>query len=388
VKDATRTVHGPDQQRTGSLVTPIAQTSTFVAASTAAIDDLYEGRATGHVYTRYGNPTVESCARRIAELEELDGCLLAGSGMAAIALTALTFARPGGRFLANEDLYGGTAKLFELVLPRLGVTVERFPTTDAAALDHLLATGPADLVYLESPTNPTNRLVPLAEVATIARRHAVPTAIDSTFATPLCCKPARLGIDIVIHSATKYLGGHSDLMAGAVCAPRALLDRLEATHRVTGGILDPHAAYLLERGLKTLSVRLERILATSMRLAAYLERHAKVTRVHYPGLPSHPQHALARAQMPGGAGGVVSFDLPGGKPAAARFADALHLFRNAASLGGVESLITLPIVQSHRGQSEAQLARQGIVAGTVRLAIGVEDAGDLEADVAQALERA
>lgn len=388
MRDATRAVHGPAPHSEGPLTTPIAQTTTFIARSTAELDDIYEGRATGHLYTRYGNPTLDSAAARVAALEERDGALLCASGMAAITLVALTFARSGGRVLAVEDLYGGTARLFDALLPRLGMTVERFPTGDAGALEALLAAGPAELVYLESPTNPTLRLAPLARIAELARRHGAVTAVDSTFATPINTRPARFGVDVVIHSVTKYLGGHSDVMGGAVAAPRGLLERLDATHRVTGAIMDPHAAFLLERGTKTLAVRMRHINASAQRLASALVAHPLVTRVHYPGLPAHPQHVLAREQMPGGFGGVVAFDLPGGKAQAARFADSLRIVRNAASLGGVESLVTIPVVQSHRGQTATELARSGIVPGTVRLSVGLEDPDDVVEDVLQALDAA
>ena len=385
--DSTRAVHPPDQERDGPLVQPIVAASTFLAPSQHELDERYEGRSPGLLYTRYGNPTVAHAAAHLAALEGTEGAILCGSGMAAITLILLGLCRAGGRVVASGDLYGGTTKLFRTLLPRLGMTVETFASDDVAGLARLLER-PAELVYLESPTNPTLRLVPLDEVATVARAHGVPTAVDSTFATPILCKPARLGVDVIVHSATKFLGGHSDLLGGAVCASGAHLAALEATHRMTGALLDPHAAFLLDRGVKTLALRVACASTNALHLAHVLAAHPKVTRVHYPGHPSHPQHALARRLLVGGFGGVLSFDLAGGAPAARRFADALGLVRNAASLGGVESLVTLPVVQSHRGQAEADLARSGISPGTVRLSIGIEDLRDLEADLAQALERA
>ncbi len=385
--DSTRAVHAPDQEREGPLVQPVVSSSTFLASSQAELDARYEGRSQGLLYTRYGNPTVAHAAAHLAALEGTDGAILCGSGMAAITLVILGLCKAGGRVVASGDLYGGTTRLFRTLLPRLGIAVDRFASDDVAGLGRLLESS-ADLVYLESPTNPTLRLCPLEEMAALARGRGVPTAVDSTFATPILCKPARLGVDVVLHSATKFLGGHSDLLGGAVCASGAHLATLEATHRMTGALLDPHAAFLLDRGIKTLALRVACASANALHLSHVLGAHEKVTRVHYPGHPSHPQHALARRLLAGGYGGVLSFDLGGGEPAARRFADALGLVRNAASLGGVESLVTLPVVQSHRGQSEEELARSGISTGTVRLSIGIEDVRDLEADLLQALARA
>ncbi len=385
--DSTRAVHPPEQERDGPLVQPIVASSTFLAESQDELDARYTGRSPGLLYTRYGNPTVAHAAAHLAALEGTDGAILCGSGMAAITLVVLGLCRSGGRVVANVDLYGGTTKLFRTLLPRLGIAVDTFASDDVAGLERLLET-PADLVYLESPTNPTLRLVPLDAMARVARARGVPTAVDSTFATPILCKPASLGIDVVLHSATKFLGGHSDLLGGAVCASGAHLAALEATHRMTGALLDPNSAFLLDRGIKTLALRVSCASANALHLAGVLAAHGKVARVHYPGHPSHPQHALALRMLTGGFGGVLSFDLAGGEPAARRFADSLGLVRNAASLGGVESLVTLPVVQSHRGQSAEELARSGITPGTVRLSVGIEDVRDLEADLAAALERA
>jgi len=388
-REATKSVHGDDTgPREGPVTTPIAQTSTFGFLDTQAIDDLYEGRREGHAYSRYSNPTVASAARRVAVLEGGEAGILTASGMGAVTAIVLAHAKAGGRILAVQDTYGGTTALFERILPRFGVRVDRFPTADAKSLERALADGGADLVWLESPTNPTLRLVDLDAVSAIARDAGVPTAIDSTFASPINAKPLAHGIDVVMHSATKYLGGHADLTLGAIVASRKRLAAIEAVARTLGATPDPHAAFLLERGLKTLELRVKRANANAQSLAEWLERHPKVARVHYPGLLSHPQHALARRVMPGGGGGVVSFDLKAGtKAAAVAFADALRLVRNAASLGGVESLVTLPVVQSHRSLSPQQLAASGITPGTVRLACGVEDVGDLRADLDQALAK-
>ncbi|MFA5862935.1 MAG: PLP-dependent transferase, partial [Candidatus Thermoplasmatota archaeon] len=243
---------------------------------------------------------------------------------------------------------------------------------------------PTDLCYLETPTNPTLRLVDLKASAEAARAAGVVTVVDSTFASPVNSKPHALGIDIVIHSATKYLGGHGDLTAGVVCGTKALVSKVHDVGKLLGPTLDPHASFLLERGLKTLPLRVKAANENAQTLAEHLARHAAVHAVHYPGLASHPQHALAKRQMPGGYGGVLSFDVATFEQAK-KFLDRLRVVRNAASLGGVESLCSLPYQQSHRGQPKDVLARSGITEGTVRLAIGVEDAADLIADVDQAL---
>ena len=383
--DRTAAVHGPDAPTPGSLVTPIAQTSTFVLADARSVDDAYEGRLDADVYSRHTNPTLRSVERRLAMLERTEAALVTASGMGAITTVALTLVPAGGRIVATEDLYGGTLSLFAFLRDRHGVRVDYVPTKDPDALRRALRET-ADLVYLESPTNPTLRLVDLKAAGEAARAAGVVSMVDSTFATPVNCRPHDLGIDLVAHSATKYLGGHTDLTAGAVCGPKALVKRVWTMHKLVGSVLDPHAAFLLERGLKTLPLRVKAANENAQRVAERLERHPLVQRVHYPGLASHPQHALAKRQMPSGYGGLLSFDLPSFDDAK-RFLDGIRLVRNAASLGGVESLCSLPLQQSHRNQPPDVLARSGIVPGAVRLAVGIEDADDIIADVEQALER-
>jgi cystathionine beta-lyase/cystathionine gamma-synthase len=383
VGERTAAVHGPRASEPGSLTTPIHQTSTFVLASADDVDAVYEGRREGDVYSRYSNPSVRAVEERVAMLEGAPAAAAYASGMGAITTTVLAFVPPGGRIVANEDLYGGVANFLKWMRDRLGVRVDLVPTTDAAALARALRER-ADLCYLETPTNPTLRLVDLAAAAEAARAAGVPTAVDSTFASPVNSKPRALGVDLVLHSATKYLGGHGDLTAGVVCGSKEHVARVHAVGKMLGPTLDPHAAFLVERGLKTLPLRVKAINANAQAVAEHLARHPAVHAVHYPGLASHPQHALAKRQMPGGYGGVLSFDV-------ATFADAkkvldgFRVIRNAASLGGVESLCSLPYQQSHRGQPKDALARSGITEGTIRLAVGVEDADDLLRDLDQAL---
>jgi len=384
--ESTTGVHGRQASGRGSLTTPIQQTSTFALDSAADVDDVYEGRRTGDVYSRYTNPTLASAADRIAALEGAEAGLVCASGMAAISATVLAFVKSGGRILANEDLYGGTLKLFSILADRYQIKVDFFPSSDTEVLRAALR-APADLVYLETPTNPTLRLVDLRAAAEAARAAGVATVVDSTFASPINSKPLALGIDVVIHSATKYLGGHADITAGAVVGRAAHVKAIDLMQRSFGGMLDPHAAFLLERGVKTLSLRVKAANANAQRIAEHLATHPAVKKVHYPGLASHPQHALAKRQMPGGFGGVVSFDLAG-LAEAKQFLDELRVIRNAASLGGVESLAMISVQQSHRGQPPEVLARCGITPGTVRLALGVEDAVDLVADVDRALAAA
>lgn len=350
------------------------------------VDAVYEGRRAGDVYTRFGNPSFEAVERKLAVLERTESALVTASGMGAISATLLSFVPAGGRIVATEDLYGGVFKLLEWMRRELNVRVDYVPTRDPEALRVALRE-PANLVHLETPTNPTLRLVDLRASAEVARAAGVVSVVDSTFSSPVNSRPHELGVDVVMHSATKYLGGHSDITAGAVCGRREHVQRVAALHRLLGAVLDPHAAFLLERGLRTLPLRVGAANGNAQRMAEALERDGRVLRVHYPGLASHPQHGLAKAQMPGGFGGLLSFDLASFAQAKA-FLSALRLVRNAASLGGVESLCSLPYQQSHRGQAKAMLDRSGIMEGTVRLALGIEEFEDLLSDVDQALAAA
>jgi cystathionine beta-lyase/cystathionine gamma-synthase len=381
--EATLGVHGRRPHARGALTTPIHQTSTFVLESAQDVDDVYEGRRAGDVYTRYSNPTLASVADRIAALEAAEAGIVTSSGMAAISATLLALVPAGGRIVANEDLYGGTLRLLGELEGRHQVRVDLFPSADADALRARLRE-PADVLYVETPTNPTLRLVDLAVAAESARAAGVVCVVDSTFASPVNAKPHALGIDLVLHSATKYLGGHADVTAGAVVGKREHVELVGRMSSLLGGTLDPHAAFLVERGLKTLTLRVRRCNANAQRIAEHLAAHPAVSRVHYPGLASHPQHALAKRQMPGGFGGLLSFDLASFEDAK-RFLDGLRIVRNAASLGGVESLCSLPLQQSHRNQPKEVLDRSGIVPGTVRLAVGVEDVEDLLPDIDGAL---
>lgn len=384
--ESTTGVHGRQAAKPGPLTTPVHQTSTFILESAQHVDDVYAGRREGDVYSRYSNPTLASAADRIAALEGAAAGLVVASGMAAVSSAVMAFVKTGGRIVANEDLYGGTHRLFAELKNRFGIRVDTFPSPDAEALRDLLQER-ADLVYLETPTNPTLRLVDLRVASGLARAAGVVTLVDSTLASPVNSKPHRdLGIDVVLHSATKYLGGHADITAGAVAGSKEHVRRIDIMARLLGGTLDPHAAFLLERGLKTMALRVKTSNANAQTLAEHLSTHPAVRKVHYPGLPTHPQHALAKRQMPGGFGGMLSFDLASFEDAKT-FLDSVRVVKNAASFGGVESLAMISVQQSHRDLPDEVLARSGITRGTVRLAVGVEDAADLVADVDQALAK-
>ncbi|MHB8586635.1 MAG: trans-sulfuration enzyme family protein [Thermoplasmatota archaeon] len=369
-----------------STVTPIHQTATFDFATVEAMDAWYEGRVEGFHYTRYGNPTTAEVEKKIALLEAADAAVVTGSGMAAIVTTLLSLLRTGDRVVSVRDVYGGTYGAMTKLLDRMGVHVDWVPVDDVDALERALST-PAKVVYLETPTNPLLKICDLETSARLARQAGAVSVVDSTFATPIHTQPRTLGVDIVIHSATKALGGHSDISAGAVAGPKKLMDGVLAMHKMVGAVLDPHASFLLDRGLKTLDLRVRQQATNARAIARLLEKASKVRGVHYPGLESHPQHKLAARQMHNGFGSVLSFDLPT-KEAAFRFTNALRHVHNAASLGGVESLVSLPVITSHRSLPAAELAAVGIQPGTVRLAMGVEPIETLEADIVQALAKA
>jgi cystathionine beta-lyase/cystathionine gamma-synthase len=284
--------------------------------------------------------------------------------------------------IASTQLYGGTYRLMRDTLPRLGIRVHPVGC-DLAGVEGLV-NARTRVLYVESPTNPVLRLVDLEKAARLARKHGLLAFVDGTFATPLLQRPLDLGFDAVLHSATKYLGGHSDIIAGAAVGSHKLIHEVREMVIYLGGSMDPGAAFLLDRGIKSLAVRMARHSENAMAVARFLEKHPKVARVHYPGLKSHPDHALARRQMRA-FGGMMAFDLKGGLAAARRFCDRVRLFLLAASLGGVESLVILPAYTSHYNMSEEELRTAGVTPGTVRVSVGLEDADDLIADLRQAL---
>jgi cystathionine beta-lyase/cystathionine gamma-synthase len=365
------------------VVPPIHLSSTFESKDIDEQVELEERKA-DTFYTRYGNPTLSLAERVVADLEGTESGAVFGSGMAAITTTLLAHLKSGDHALFQREIYGGVHRFAREILPSYGVSVSWFDAMNADAIEGAIQENTRAL-YLESPTNPTLKLVDIERVARLARGRGVPTFIDSTFASPFNTRPHDLGIDGVLHSATKYLGGHSDLLAGALAGTSALVSRVKSHLRVLGGILDPQAAYLLIRGMKTLELRVNRHNENALEVARFLAGHARVRAVHYPMLESHPQHELARRQMKGG-GGVLSFEVAGGLEEAKRFANALELVRVAPSLGSVESLLSIPCLTSHAMLSPEERRRTGIADGLVRLALGVESPEDLIADLSQALE--
>jgi len=369
-----------------STTTPVYLATTYRfpdAAEAAAYLEEPEGR---WLYSRLENPTVRAAEKKIAALEGAEAALCFSSGMAAITATLLASLRAGDALLLCDTVYGQTTRLARDVLERFGVEVRPVPLSGLAEAAAAAPAGAKALLF-ETPTNPTLRVVDVAAVAVACRRRGILSLLDATFASPVNLQSLALGVDLVMHSTTKFLNGHSDHLGGAVAGRRELVDRVAAVRRSTGGNLDPAAAYDLIRGMKTLEVRVLRQNDTALRLARALEGHPKVAWVRYPFLESHPDHALARLQLRGG-GGVLSFSVKGGYGPVARVHDALGLVARASSLGGVESLASIPVISSHRHASDAELAIQGIDRGTIRISVGLEDPDDVVADLLQALEQA
>lgn len=355
-----------------------------VLSSTFAFDDTRDSLAAvhgdGHLYSRWSNPTVEAVEERIAALTGAESALAFGSGMAAISNALLCALRDTPRLLCHQDVYGGTYELVRDVLPGLGIEVEFFSTDRWEEAFE----GTWGAVYAETPTNPTLRVLDLERMAMAAHSVGARFLVDNTFATPLVQRPLDLGADVEIHSATKGLGGHHDLLAGVVASDREFCTSLWTYRKLLGAVLDPHAAYLLHRGLKTLELRVTRQCETALTLARWLESHPRVARAHYPSLVSHPDHDVATKQLEAG-GTMVGFVVNGGYGAAVATVDALQTILRAPSLGGTESLATLPRTTSHHGLSDTELAAAGIDPGLVRLSVGVEAAELLMEDLDRAL---
>jgi cystathionine gamma-synthase len=383
---STRAVHGGErQQRLGDALTvPVYQTATYVFRNTQELIDFKEGRIEKGEYGRYGNPTIQAAERKIAELEHADEALLSASGMCTITSLLLSMLRAGQHMIITADSYRRTRQFCDSMLHRLGIAVTVVPPADLAALEAAVQAN-TRLLFSESPTNPYLYVADLEPIVAIAKRHRLRTVIDSTFATPYNQNPLDSGIDLVMHSATKYLGGHNDLLAGVVVGNANMIAALREAQGVLGGITDPNTAYLLLRGLKTLALRMQQHNANGMALARFLEAHPKIRRVYYPGLASHPTYAIACAQMRG-FGGVVSFEIDGTLQQTSAFIDALRLPHIAPSLGGVESLVEQPALMSYYEKSPEERQQLGIRDSLVRYAAGIEDTDDLLTDVEQALK--
>lgn len=375
---------GEDNQNwEGVTQVPIAQSVSFGYSTIEEWLAVARGDAPGHIYSRNTNPTVAVLEERMRVLEDAEAATAFASGMAAISGTLYTLLTPGDRVVSIKDSYGGTTKLFTEFLPPLGIDVVLCETDDHEQIAAAIADG-CRLLYLESPTNPTLKIVDLSRLAAAANAVGATVVVDNTFATPVNQRPLDLGADLVVHSATKFLGGHADVLGGVVCGRKDLVEQIYHYREINGAALDPFAAYLLIRSLKTLHLRIERQNANAMSVARHLTEHQSVDRVFYPGLPTHPNHEIARRQM-SGFGGVLSFSLHGGSPELARVLPKLRLAHRAANLGAVETVVGPPATTSHVEMDASERADMGIPESLVRYSAGIEDAVDLLADLDQAL---
>ncbi len=382
-RPATLCVQGTKVQKSGPAAVPIVQTSTFVFENQDEMLDSVTGKSGGHVYTRWSNPTTKHVEDKISSLERTEDTLVLSSGMAAITTAVMGLVKGGERILSSESIYGGTVHLFEDVLPQNGIKVDMVDHDELA--DQLSDSGGKyKLCFFETPTNPTLRIVDIAKVADATRSVGTTSMIDSTFATPINQQPHKLGIDVVMHSATKYLGGHTDIIAGTVSGAKEVIDKIRSASKLLGGTVDPFAAFLLDRGIKTLAVRMAQHNSSTQYLAETLSKDPRVKRVHYPGLPSHPNHDVASKQMKG-FGGMLSLEVDCDLAATRTFVDSLRIFLNAVSLGGVESLASIPVLTTHYGIDSAALSEMGISESTVRLSVGIEDPEDLLTDLQRGL---
>jgi methionine-gamma-lyase len=381
----TQAIHAGEGVRHGvggPVGAPICRTSSFTFSSTAEMKRWAEGKSKAYIYTRYGNPSLAIVERKIAAMEGAEAAVVTASGMAAISSALIGALKCGDELISTAQVYGGTYRLMRDVFPGMGIKVHQVGT-DLAGIESVV-TPRAKVLYVETPTNPTVRLVDLHKAIAFAKKHKLISIIDNTFATPVLQQPIAMGYDIVVHSATKALAGHTDVIAGVACGSKQWMDRIQHMVIYLGGSMDPEAAFLLNRGIKTLALRVKRQGENAIAVAKYLEKHPKVARVHYPGLASHPDHRLAKRQMRG-FGSMLAFDMKGGLAAARRFCDRVQLFLLAASLGGVESLVILPAYTSHYNMTVEELAKAYVTPGTVRVSIGIEDTEDLIADLKQAL---
>jgi cystathionine gamma-synthase len=383
---STRAVHSGerDHQDTDAVTTPIYQTSTFWFENSAKLRALQEGRERRDEYGRYSNPTWRAVERKLCALEGAEEAVLFASGMCATTTLFFALLPKGGHLVITSDCYRRTSQFIEKYLVKLDIETSVIEPANVNALENAMRDDTA-LFFTESPTNPHLRVIDVANAVEIAHARGVQVVIDSTFATPLCHRPLEHGADYVIHSATKYLGGHNDLLAGVVLGSAKAIEPIREAAGMLGGIIDAHSAYLLLRGLKTLALRMEKHNRNALQVARWLEENAAVKRVWYPGLESHPDHATASRVMQG-CGGVVTFELESDFDGACRFTDACRIPYIAASLGGVESLIEMPVLMSYWDLKPEQRLALGISDSLVRLSCGVEDAEDLIADLEQALD--
>ena len=386
---ATVAVHGgerPEEQPFGAVVSPVFHSVPFSFQSFDEMRRYARGELPdAYFYSRYANPTVAEVERKIAQLEGAEACVVTSSGSAATFCALIALCEAGDEVIACDSIYGGTVKLLTKILPKFGLTSRFIALHEVERLPELVGDR-TRVFWFETPANPINRLVDLDQAAAGARAAGVVSVVDNTFATPILQRPITHGIDAVMHSATKYLGGHSDLTAGAIAGSNDFIKRVREAAVAVGATLDPAAAYLLSRGIRTLDVRVRATCNNAMKLAQALTTHPRVARVYYPGLADDPGHELAKRQM-SAFGGVVAIDLKGGEAEAEKLFDSFQMIRTAPSLGGVETLASYPVYSSHASFSPEQLRAAGVSTATVRLAIGIEAADDIISDITQALDR-
>eukprot|EP00891_Asterochloris_glomerata_P001122 jgi/Astpho2/1122/fgenesh1_pm.00020_%23_9_t len=366
------------------LTTPIALTSTYFFKDTAELIAYQEGRYGSYEYGRYGNPTTRVVEEKIRELEGAEDCLVSSSGMNSATTMMLALVPAGGHIVTTTDCYRRTRQFIQTVLPKMGITATVVDPSDLKALERALDEHVVSLYFSESPTNPYLRCVDIQRISELCHARGAVVCIDGTFATPINMRAIDFGADLVLHSATKYLGGHNDLLAGALAGKSELCNAVRAMHNVLGGTIDPHCAYMLLRGMKTLGVRVKEQNATAFEIARRLEDHPRIARVHYPGLPSHPDHCIAKQQMHG-FGGVISFEVDGDLEATSRFVDAVKIPYIAPSLGGCETLIEQPTVISYWDQGPAKRAELGIKDNLIRFSCGLEGIENIYSDIDMAL---
>lgn len=386
---STRAVHGGEREGrprvSDAITTPIVQSATFWFRDTQEVIAYQEGRHPSFEYGRYGNPTTRALEEKLCALEGGADCVVSASGMNSVTTMLLALVPQNGHLVTTHDCYRRTRQFIQTLLPKMGIRTTVVDPADCEGVERALDAG-ASLFFSESPTNPYLRVVDIPRIAAACRQRGAVCAIDSTFATAVNQQALALGADVVLHSATKYLAGHNDVLGGALVGRADVIRPIRDLHGVLGGTVDPHAAYLILRGVKTLALRVARANESALAIARFLEQHPKIERVHYPGLPSHRDHEVARRQM-SGFGGVVSFEVRGGLESASKFIDALRIPYIAPSLGGVETLVEQPTVISYWDKTPEERAALGIRDNLVRYSCGVEDADDLIRDIEQALLR-
>jgi len=384
---STRSIHAGEPRRkySDSLTTPIIQTSTFTFKNSKHIEDFTKKGKEHFEYGRYGNPTAQIAERRLADLEGAEDCVVFSSGMSAITTTILTLVQSGDHIVITDDSYKKTLEFCRSYLKQFNIGCTIVPFGDYGVLEKSIRKN-TRFIFSESPTNPYLNIFDLVKLKKIASKHDILTLIDSTFSTPLNQRPLESGIDLVLHSATKYLGGHNDILAGAVLGKKELIEKIRNLHKSMGGTIDPHCCYLLLRGLKTFPLRVTKQNEIALKVAQFLENHPRVKKAYYPFLKSHRHYKIAKQQMKGG-GGVVTFDIKGNLTTAKRFLDALKLCYIGPSLGGVETLITHPALVSYYDYTRKQRYEIGITDTLFRLAVGIEDTQDIIDDLDRALNQ-